>query len=172
MPNAPALAGIEWGQEKSPSASFIGESWGYAGFLFCCSCTTPGGLGPQPCPSQFLCRCPSTTPSLKCHFFFSSSKAQFISALGLVAPTPYLIYPLQPCKLPPSPGQSDCSCFNSWMGLKPRAGPLGAPVPGSQASPLTKFEVGVGGKEPGPEPTVPFFLHQVPDRICDGDTCS
>lgn len=45
------------------------------------------------------------------------------SALGLIALTPCLISqaPLQPCGLPPSLGQPDCSCFSDWIGLKPRA---------------------------------------------------
>lgn len=121
MPNAFARAGVGGGQGKSPSAS-IGESWGYAGFLGCCSQTAPLSPGAQPCPSSALCLCPSTAPSLKFHLSFSSSKAQL--ALGSIAPTPCLISqaPLQPCGLPPSLEQPDCFYFG-WIGLKPRARP-------------------------------------------------
>nr|XP_035933802.1 WAS/WASL-interacting protein family member 3-like [Halichoerus grypus] len=40
----------EWGQEKSLSASFIGESSGYVGFLCCGSQTAPHSLGGQALP--------------------------------------------------------------------------------------------------------------------------
>ena len=85
MPNDPALAVIGWGEGESPSASFTGESWGYAGFLFCCCQITPHGPGPQLCPSQFLCLCVSTTSSLKCLLLFLiQSSVHLIPGLRLL----------------------------------------------------------------------------------------
>lgn len=85
MPSDPALAGKGWGQGESPSASFTGESWDYAGFLFCCCEKTPHGLGPQLCPRQFLCLCASTTPSLKCLLLFLIQSSVYLIP-GLSSP--------------------------------------------------------------------------------------
>lgn len=160
MPNDPALAGIGWGEGESPSASFTGESWGYAGFLFCCCQITPHGLGPQLCPSQFLCLCASTTPSLKCLLLFLiQSSVHLIPGLS----SPNTLSDFTHC-IP-------INFFQAWTvrlfllhqldGSQVKGGPSRCSSSIEPDFSLTKFEMGVGGKEPAV--SCPFLPPPGPD---------